>query len=218
MEAKKQRFLDAAQVLFLSKGFESTSVNDILQYVGASKGAFYHYFASKQALLDEFTDQLTQQTMDQMEKVVQDSSLDFKSRWSAFFEAGYKWKIEHKEQLLELHKTMEQDENVLLKNRIEKTIQRKFLPLLASLIQEGKDLGVFKLDSALGCAHFISYGITGFSQHFSSLLLSEDDVDARRAEFVELTRTLQQSIARVLGNDSPDYITVQFDEFIEWIE
>jgi AcrR family transcriptional regulator len=218
MEAKKQRFLDAAQFLFMSKGFEKTSVNDILSHLGASKGAFYHYFASKQALLDEFTEQLSEQTLDRMQSIVEDQDLDFKSRWSAFFEAGYRWKMEHKQQLLELHKTMEQDENALLNKRIERTVHQKFVPLLAQLIEQGRQLKVFDVDSSLGCAYVISQSITGISQHFSGLLTSELDTERKRAEFIELSQSLTQSIARVLGNKSPDYITVQFDEFIEWID
>jgi AcrR family transcriptional regulator len=218
MEAKKQRFLDAAQFFFLSKGFDKTSINDILSHVGASKGAFYHYFASKQALLDEFTELLSKQTLEQMQIIVESKDLDFSSKWSAFFDAGYRWKIEHKQQLLELHKTMEKDENALLNKRIERTVHQKFVPLLAQLIEQGRQLKVFNIDSSLGCAYVISHAITGIGQHFSILLNSSADTKAKRAEFIELSHSLNQSIARILGNDSPTYITVQFDEFVEWID
>ena len=49
---KRDAFLDAAQRLIQTKGYEGTSVQDVLSEVDTSKGAFYHYFDSKSALLD----------------------------------------------------------------------------------------------------------------------------------------------------------------------
>ncbi|WP_033826452.1 TetR/AcrR family transcriptional regulator [Bacillus andreraoultii] len=51
-ERKKQVILKAHQ-LFIDKGFHATSINDILEYSGISKGTFYNYFSSKNELLME---------------------------------------------------------------------------------------------------------------------------------------------------------------------
>ena len=50
-EIKRAGILDAAERLFLEKGYEGTSVQDILDALGMSKGGFYHYFDSKEAVL-----------------------------------------------------------------------------------------------------------------------------------------------------------------------
>lgn len=50
-EAKRQEMLAAAERLFLSRGYDATSVQDILDDLHASKGGFYHYFASKEDVL-----------------------------------------------------------------------------------------------------------------------------------------------------------------------
>ena len=44
-------FLDVAQQLFFSQGYERTTVQEIIDTVGVAKGTFYHYFDSKQAIL-----------------------------------------------------------------------------------------------------------------------------------------------------------------------
>src|SRR2546430_3217796 len=49
---RKEAFIDAAQRLMQAKGYEQMSVQDVLDELGASRGAFYHYFDSKQALLE----------------------------------------------------------------------------------------------------------------------------------------------------------------------
>ncbi len=50
-EIRKQEILVAARQLFVTKGYDQTSVNDILKVVDIAKGTFYYYFASKEEVL-----------------------------------------------------------------------------------------------------------------------------------------------------------------------
>ena len=47
----KGRIISAAWKLFYQQGYENTTVEDILELSGTSKGTFYHYFEGKDALL-----------------------------------------------------------------------------------------------------------------------------------------------------------------------
>ena len=49
----RNRIIDAAEKLFARKGYAATSVQDILDALGISKGGFYHYFDTKMELLTE---------------------------------------------------------------------------------------------------------------------------------------------------------------------
>jgi AcrR family transcriptional regulator len=51
-ENLRQVIMDAAWELFYEKGYESTTVNDIIQRAGTSKGGFYYYFKAKDELLN----------------------------------------------------------------------------------------------------------------------------------------------------------------------
>ncbi|RFU66371.1 TetR/AcrR family transcriptional regulator [Peribacillus saganii] len=51
MNERKQHVIKAAHQLFIEKGFQATSIQDILDYSGISKGTFYNYFSSKNELL-----------------------------------------------------------------------------------------------------------------------------------------------------------------------
>ncbi|MGN0777564.1 MAG: TetR/AcrR family transcriptional regulator [Aristaeellaceae bacterium] len=51
-DEKKQEMLAVAERLFCVKGYDATSVQDILDVLHVSKGGFYHHFASKEALLE----------------------------------------------------------------------------------------------------------------------------------------------------------------------
>lgn len=52
----KSRIVKAAWNLFYKKGYEQTTVEDIISASKTSKGTFYHYFKGKEALLNSLTD------------------------------------------------------------------------------------------------------------------------------------------------------------------
>jgi hypothetical protein len=51
MNERKKHVIETAHKLFIEKGFQATSIQDILEYSGISKGTFYNYFSSKNELL-----------------------------------------------------------------------------------------------------------------------------------------------------------------------
>ncbi|WP_144548184.1 TetR/AcrR family transcriptional regulator [Bacillus sp. X1(2014)] len=51
MNDRKLHVVNMAHQLFIEKGFQATSIQDILDYSGISKGTFYNYFSSKSELL-----------------------------------------------------------------------------------------------------------------------------------------------------------------------
>lgn len=51
-EERRNEILDTAEKLFVSKGYMKTTVNDILREIGIAKGTFYHYFKSKEEVMD----------------------------------------------------------------------------------------------------------------------------------------------------------------------
>ncbi len=52
----KDQILEVGFQLFLDKGYKNTSMSDLMQATQLSKGAFYHYFASKEVLYQEVID------------------------------------------------------------------------------------------------------------------------------------------------------------------
>ncbi|WP_246483829.1 TetR/AcrR family transcriptional regulator [Heyndrickxia vini] len=51
MKSRKQHVMTVAHQLFIHKGFQATSIQDILEGSSISKGTFYNYFPSKNELL-----------------------------------------------------------------------------------------------------------------------------------------------------------------------
>ena len=52
----RSRFVSAAWKLFYEQGYDDTTVEEIVEESGTSKGSFYHYFSGKDALLSSLSD------------------------------------------------------------------------------------------------------------------------------------------------------------------
>ncbi len=50
-EQWKKEILDTARALFVSKGYEETSISDIMDMAGGAKGMFYRFFQSKEEVM-----------------------------------------------------------------------------------------------------------------------------------------------------------------------
>lgn len=69
--------LDVSLELFLSKGYDNTSIQDIINHLGGlSKGAIYHHFKSKEAILIEVYARMSKVIEVQMENIRDDKKLN----------------------------------------------------------------------------------------------------------------------------------------------
>jgi len=55
--AKRRQIIDGARAMFLGKGFDAASMNDIARAAGVSKGTLYVYFANKEQLFEAIVEQ-----------------------------------------------------------------------------------------------------------------------------------------------------------------
>ncbi|MBS4213569.1 TetR/AcrR family transcriptional regulator [Neobacillus rhizophilus] len=70
---KKQLIMEKALELFAEQGFEATSVQQITEHCGISKGAFYLSFKSKDELIIALIDQFMMQVVTDIDRIVRDT-------------------------------------------------------------------------------------------------------------------------------------------------
>jgi AcrR family transcriptional regulator len=58
MSSARERLLESAKILFSQKGYYATSVEDIVESAGFSKGTFYFYFKSKEELFKSLVEEM----------------------------------------------------------------------------------------------------------------------------------------------------------------
>ena len=99
-DERKTELLDTAQVLFYQKGYENTSVADIIEAVGIAKGTFYHYFKTKEDLLDQLIERISEAILSQLEIIANDNTLNAIDKFNKFYVDAGNYKKENKEAII----------------------------------------------------------------------------------------------------------------------
>ncbi|MEK3735272.1 MULTISPECIES: TetR/AcrR family transcriptional regulator [Paenibacillus] len=74
-DVRRKELLDTAEKLFTTKGYNETTINDIREAIGIAKGTFYHYFKSKEEILDAIIDRIIEQDLIRARDIVADPSI-----------------------------------------------------------------------------------------------------------------------------------------------
>lgn len=142
-EVRRSEILDWAQRVFLSRGYENASLNEVIAEAGLSKGAFYHYYSSKEQLLEALSGRFAHGAYEAVRGVLQDASLDPLTRLTAFVGRSWNHKIEAAPVHWRLFEAFYRPENLVLYQRVTLASAALFRPALTQLISDGVTRGVF---------------------------------------------------------------------------
>lgn len=139
----KQELLNAAMELFYEKGYDATSVNAIIQKVGVSKGAFYHYFKSKEEVLEAVVEQYIEKEIEITHRVAKDYSLNAIEKITQLINEVLGYKALNIKKRLKISSVLQDEGNIKFQRKVvENKFKKLHLPYKA-IIQQGIEEGVF---------------------------------------------------------------------------
>jgi len=198
-DLRRNNILDAAQRLVYTKGYEQMSIQDILAEVQISKGAFYHYFASKQDLMEGMIERMASQGLALMLPIVEDTRLDASQKMMRLFDFAARWKSARKEVLMTLVKVWYADDNALLRQKSQAALLPRITPLITRIIRQGNDEGLFQTAFPEQTCEIVFSMMMGIGESMIKQLLLPDP-NFEVVQYLEgLTASYQDAIERVLG-------------------
>jgi len=105
-EQRRAELLAAGQALFLAKGIAGTSLDDITQCAGVSKGLFYLYFGSKEDLVLALREQFSRDLADRMRAAAAAIPASTQAGWAARLDACVQAGLERYRDLHDLHEVL----------------------------------------------------------------------------------------------------------------
>ncbi|MFW5882714.1 MAG: TetR/AcrR family transcriptional regulator [Planctomycetota bacterium] len=152
-EERRAEIVAAATELFLHHGFDDTTMSDMIARVGIAKGTVYHYFASKDALLDAVVTQLATAYRDR--RLAQaDPQASALAQLEQLF-SPERISQDEREATEHLHTPG----NVKLHVRLLAELTEQMAPALQRLIEQGARAGVFSCQQPLEVAELLIAGI-----------------------------------------------------------
>jgi TetR/AcrR family transcriptional regulator, transcriptional repressor for nem operon len=196
---KMNEILDAAGKLIYTHGYQQMTIQAILDEVHISKGAFYHYFDSKQSLLEALIDRMLDDGERILKSIVEEPGLNALEKLQQYFAAAGRWKTAQKEYLVELVRIWYRDENAIVREKIYLKGVRRVAPLLTRIFQQGLIEGSLTSKSPGMIAEVVMCLVEGLSQTFARYLIAEDQMDLDLETLRAVTQTYQEALERVLG-------------------
>ncbi len=218
--AKRNEILDFAASLVYSKGYEQMTTQDLLDGLHISRGALYHYFASKEALVEALVTRMGKAAVETFLPILQDPHLSALQKFQKYFEASAAWKNGQKGAIVGLLRTWYSDGNTLIRHKMSSESLKQTPLILEPIIRQGIQEKVFTTRFPEQSAQFITGLALIFSDKLIELMLSpQPDQSARQ----ELETVLDayfdayfDTIERILGAPAGSLKVFDLDVFKEW--
>lgn len=139
-DIRKKELLDIAYELFITKGYENTSVDEIIAKAGIAKGTYYYYFESKEQMLEDVVNMMIDECVKRAEQVVA-SDLELEQKLVYTILA---LRVTPEEQSVE--DTINAKENIVLHKKVNDRIIDEAVPILSKIVREAKEKGIFNCD------------------------------------------------------------------------
>ncbi len=139
-EERKKELVKKAYELFITKGYENTSVDDIIASAGIAKGTYYYHFESKEQILEEVVNMMIDKGVEKAKTIVQsDLKLEEKLVYTILA-----LRATPEEQSMQ--DTIHEKENIVLHKKINDRIIDKAVPILSEIAREARKEGLFNCD------------------------------------------------------------------------
>ena len=139
-ERRKQELLKIAYKMFLTKGYENTSVDDIIEAAGIAKGTYYYYFESKEQTLEEVIDMMLDAMVEKAE-MVQAQELPVQQKLIAVMMC-----FRPDESESTIGEALHNQENIVMHEKTNRKLIERAVPILAKVAKQAVDEGIAACD------------------------------------------------------------------------
>jgi AcrR family transcriptional regulator len=212
---RRTEILDAAERLIVAKGYEQTTIQDLLDQLHLSKGAFYHYFDSKLTLLEAVLIRRQEELQQRLLLIVRDSELPTLTKLGKFFDTLSLWKTSQKALLLPLLRVLYRDDNAVFRLKLRALGLTYLSPLLSAILVQGIAEGRITTAYPNQTSEVVLALMLDLSDAWASVLLAPES-DGLHSRLEQLVAAYTEAIGRVLGLPEGSFQIVDLPTLAEW--
>ena len=159
MKSKKEQILDMSFSLFLEKGYDNTSISDILSKLDIARGTLYYHFESKEAIMDAIIERSAKKIVEEAKAIVLQKGLSVHEKIFLLFYESSMRRLSGGELMIDY---LNQPQNALFHEKSNRAFIQKISPILGDIISEGVKEGIFDNAFPYESAELILAMIMGF--------------------------------------------------------
>ena len=215
--AKRNQIIDVAQRLIYTKGYEQMTIQDVLQGAQMSKGAFYHYFDSKQLLLSALIDRMMDEVEQLIAGIASDPDLPALEKLRRFFNDTAVWKTERKAILFPIMLVWYSDENTVVRQRLIATAIERLGPQFAQIVEQGVREGVMTNPFPEDIAGLLYTMFQIIGESLVKLLLAPEPMPDRWERLEHTFAFFSDTLERLLGAPQGSLPLMDLNLLKEWM-
>ena len=185
-ERRKQELLQIAYRMFISRGYENTSVDEIIEEADIAKGTYYYYFETKEQMLEEVIGMMIDQEMETAGRILQ-AEIPVPQKIIGMISS-----LRPTQEERPIEGALMQPENIVMHEKIRKKIVEMAVPLLSKVVEEGIGQGIFACDNI---AERVRMLLVISSSTFDEGCFTERDIEV----FIDMTEKLLGAESGTMG-------------------
>ncbi len=138
---RRNEILDVAEELFVTKGYDKASTNDILERVGIARGTLYYHFSSKEDILNAIIDRINSSLISRASTIAADTSIPVIDRIVMTIGALNVDTDIGQEIIDQVHKP----QNALMHQKMQHNLIEGVVPIISRMVEEGNEQGIFNI-------------------------------------------------------------------------
>ncbi len=212
-ETRRKEILETAERFFLTEGYESTSIQGIIDAIGIAKGTFYHYFKSKEELLREWLLEEISTVIEMLESIVNDNSLNVIERLTKMYSKAAEWKLSKKSLVIPAVAVFYDDKNIVLREKLNKLVVQKTASIYTTLIEEGNIRGEFLKPFPYPevAAKIILFIGTAIGEDLAKCFFNLEDTLKNKDYILRHMKGVEYAMQRIIGVEDGSFTLYRYD-------
>lgn len=215
---RRDEILDAAERRIRTSGYEAMGIQDLQDDLGVSRGAIYHYFDGKEAILGAVIERMTEAAMAVVSPIGDDPDLAAVDKLHAVFATGGAWKAQRSDLLMALLRSWYSPANDLVRFRAQAASFRAFRPLMGRIVRQGVIEGAMNPTNPDHAATLIAGLFTGSADVIFDLLRARLDDEIPFEEVQRFMRAYDEALERILGLPQDSFRIIDDASLHTWFD
>lgn len=191
-DTKRNELIQIALDLFMEYGYEDTKISQIMKAANLSRGGMYHYFSSKEEVLDAVIAYAMSEELTKLEEKL--AQVPIEQKMITFI--GHQ---ELGEFTAKLMRFRDNNKNSIVGYRVREYNVYSCIPILTQIIEQGVEAGIYKVTYPKQIAEFASLLIRAISDTNLLPPVNKEEQIKRVKVFVNLTNAALQCSPEHLG-------------------
>jgi len=195
---RRGELLAAAERLFYTKGYEKTSVQDILDATGFSKGGFYHHFDSKLAVLEAICEMRARECGELAREAAEQTEGTAVDKLNAVFHDSTMLAGGNQGFVSLMIQVAYREDGALMRERMKQRQLENLQDVLEIVLREGVLEKAFFLSDIEGSAQLLMRMYLVFTDEIAFLLAQEENEERLMDALIRKLNLYRTAIERVL--------------------